>query len=85
MAMETMQKTTAQLVTESLSEAISYQDYRVLTETHALEGTNTGPEVTEALHNYTMINHKRMKRLDKTIKLTEEAQNAIKQYNNKAI
>ena len=83
MAMETMQKTTAQLITENLSEAISYQDYRVLTETHALEGTNTVPEVTKALHNYTMLNHKRMKRLDKTIKLSEEAQNVIKQYNNK--
>jgi len=78
--METMEKTTTQLIAEGLSQAISYQDYRVLTETHALEGTNTGPEVTEALHNYTMLNHKRMKRLDKTLKLSDDVQQQIKDF-----
>ena len=78
--METMEKTTTQLIAEGLSQAISYQDYRVLTETHALEGTNTGPEVTEALHNYTMLNHKRMKRLDKTLKLSDDAQQQVKAF-----
>ncbi|AEE19247.1 thiol-disulfide isomerase/thioredoxin [Dokdonia sp. Hel_I_63] len=78
--METMEKTTTQLIAEGLSQAISYHDYRVLTETHALEGTNTGPEVTEALHNYTMLNHKRMKRLDKTLKLSDDVQQQIRDF-----
>ena len=33
--------------------------------------TSSGPNQTEALTNYTMLNQRRMKRLDKTLKLSE--------------
>lgn len=80
--MEIMTKTTAQLIKDALSNAISYPDYRALTEQHALEGTNTGAEVTDALANYTLLNHKRMKRLDKTLKISPEIQKQIEDFSS---
>lgn len=75
-----MQQTTEKLVQDGISKAISYPAYRVLVEKHALEGTNTGAEVSEALHEYTVLNHTRMKRLDKTLKISPEAQEKIAAY-----
>lgn len=78
--METMQKTTLQLVQDGISNATSYQEYRSLVENLVEKESTTGPEVTDALANYTLLNHKRMKRLDKTLKLSEEAQQQIKNF-----
>ena len=75
-----MDKTVIDLVQEGISQSISYLDYRTLVETHAINGTNTGPEVSESLHNYTLLNHKRMKRLDKTLKISTEMQEQIKDF-----
>lgn len=72
--------TKSKLIEEALKNAISYPDYRALTEQHALEDTNSGPEITENLANYTKLNHKRMKRLDKTLKLTEAQKAVISDY-----
>ena len=62
-------KTTIQ---EGLHKAISYEEYRSLVTNLVAEGKSTGPNQSEALLNYSMLNDKRMKRLDKTIKLSEE-------------
>lgn len=78
--METMQHTKEQLVQEGISKATSYQEYRRLVEHLVAQESNTGPEVTEALANYTMLNHKRMKRLDKTLKINPLLQETIKNY-----
>lgn len=78
--METMQQTKEQLVQEGISKATSYQEYRTLVELLVAQESNTGPEVTEALANYTMLNHKRMKRLDKTLKINPLLQETIKNY-----
>ncbi|MFK7748168.1 MAG: thioredoxin family protein [Kordia sp.] len=68
-------------IEESLTRAISYQEYRTLVQNLVAEGKSTGELQTEALSNYSMLNDKRMKRLDKTTKLTEEAVAEIKSYN----
>lgn len=78
-----MQKTTSQLVQDGISNATVYQDYRTLVETLVDQESNTGPEVTESLINYTILNHKRMKRLDKTLKLSDETQQQIKDFKGK--
>lgn len=78
--METMQQTKEQLVQEGISKATSYQEYRTLVAHLVAQESNTGPEVTEALANYTMLNHKRMKRLDKTLKINPLLQETIKNY-----
>ena len=78
--MEVMQQNREQLILKALPKAISYQDYRILTEEHALSDTNSGPEITEGLANYTKLNHRRMKRLDKTLKISEELKDKIAKY-----
>ncbi len=57
------------IVQQSLLKAMTYETYRVLVDEHTTRGTSTGPNQTEALTNYTMLNQRRMKRLDKTTKL----------------
>lgn len=59
---------------QSQKNATSYQDYRTLVEEYVANGTCTGPEQSEELSNYTLLNHTRMKRLDKTVKIGEEIQ-----------
>lgn len=60
-----------QLVRSKLTEGMTYQQYRTLVQEHRAAGTSTGPEQTDALANYTLLNDSRMKRLDKTTKLPE--------------
>lgn len=70
--MNTMiEKSKEQIVQEALPKAISYPAYRKLVDDHAAQETSTGSIQTEALSNYTMLNQRRMKRLDKTTKLQE--------------
>lgn len=66
-----IEKSKEQIVQEGLPKAISYPAYRKLVDDHAAQETSTGPIQTEALSNYTMLNQRRMKRLDKTTKLQE--------------
>jgi len=74
--METMTKLSQeqkeQLVQEALKNAMSYKAYAALVEQHADAETNTGPDITEALINYTLLSHRRMKRWGKTFKLQQE-------------
>lgn len=80
---KTIEKTTERLIEESSSKAISYTDYRTLVAQLAQEGKSTGPEQTEALTNYTQLNDRRMKRWDKTLKFSEEAQEEIAKFETK--
>lgn len=68
---------------KSLECSTSYQSYRDLVKQLTVENSNTGDEKTEALANYTKLNDRRMKRWDKTIKVSEEAQARISEFNNK--
>ncbi|NMH87002.1 thioredoxin family protein [Flavivirga algicola] len=68
------------IIKNSLNKSISYQEYRDLVRQLAIKGDTTGNEKTEALVNYTKLNDRRMKRWDKTIKLTDEALNKIKSF-----
>lgn len=61
-------KTTKELLKETLSKGVSYQAYRTSVENLVNEGKSTGANQTETLSNYTLLNHKRMKRWDKTFK-----------------
>lgn len=61
-----------EIIKNSLQKAISYPEYRTLVKNLLDQGKSTGPNQSEDLLNYSLLNDKRMKRLDKTIKLTEE-------------
>jgi hypothetical protein len=45
------------------------------------ENKSTGPNQSEDLTNYSLLNDRRMKRLDKTIKISEETAEEIKKVN----
>lgn len=62
-----------EVIQESLKKAISYNDYKNLIINLLKEGKSTGILQSEDLLNYTKLNEKRMKRLDKQTSLSEEA------------
>ena len=66
------------IIKKSLENTYTYQEYRTLVSDLLLVGKSTGPEQSEYITNYSMLNDKRMKRLDKTIKITEETVSEIK-------
>ena len=81
--LENSVKTTKEVVQRGVSRAMSYQDYRILVDNLSAEGKSTGPEQTEALTNYTVLNQRRMKRLDKTLKISDEAVKKINGFDKK--
>lgn len=80
--MITLETTSIQNITnESLKKGISYEDYRALVRALVERESTSGLEKTEALINYTMLNDRRMKRWDKTIKFSEEIKERISNFN----
>lgn len=71
--LEDKKESTEELVQKGISKGVSYQEYRALVDALALEGKSTGLEQTDTLVHYTILNDKRMKRLDKTLKINEGA------------
>lgn len=61
-----------EIIENSLQKGISYDRYRKLVRDLLEEGKSTGPSQSESLLNYSMLNDRRMKRLDKTIQISEE-------------
>lgn len=68
-----------EIIENSLEKAISYSEYRVLVKSLLDEGKSTGPNQSDDLLNYSLLNDKRMKRLDKTIKISEEITAKLKE------
>ena len=67
-----------EIIENSLEKAITYQEYRTLVKDLLDQGISTGPNQSEALLNYSLLNDRRMKRLDKTTKLSEETLAKVK-------
>ena len=72
-----------QIIEESLKRSISYAEYRKLVEDLVIQNSTTGNEKTEALAEYTKLNDRRMKRWDKTLKISEESKNVFSQYDKR--
>ncbi len=68
------------IIATSLDQSMTYEAYRVLVQELVENQSTTGHEKTEALVNYTMLNDRRMKRWDKTVKLTDEVKSKIESY-----
>ena len=80
--MKKLQHTNLQnIIKDSLKKAISYQDYRALVKDLVVKESTTGNEKTEDLANYTMLNDRRMKRWDKTVKVDEAVKEKIAKTN----
>lgn len=72
-----------ELIATSIDKAMRYQAYRELTQKHVENGSSSGPDQSEAYINYTKLGHARMKRLDKTVKISEEVSAAIQAVKKK--
>jgi thiol-disulfide isomerase/thioredoxin len=70
------------LVKNSLKKSISYSTYRTLIKGLLVEGKSTGNNQSDVFLDFSKLNDKRMDRLDKTIKISEETQNALNQLKN---
>ena len=69
------------IIEESTKNSISYLQYRGLVEQLVALESTTGDSKTEELANYTMLNDRRMKRWDKTVKVSPEHQAIIESVN----
>ena len=66
------------IIKKSLQKTYNYQAYKDLVKNLLLEGKSTGPNQSEDLTNYSLLNDKRMKRLDKTIKILDDTKQFLK-------
>lgn len=71
------------VVKESLDKSMSYQEYFELMNRLVEVGGTTGLDQTEALIGYTKLNQRRMKRWQKTVKVSDEAKSICSEFNNK--
>ncbi|MDV7137987.1 thioredoxin family protein [Maribacter sp. TH_r10] len=83
--LENLELSTEELLQQGIAKGTSYQDYRVLMDNLAAEGKATGQNVSENMVNYTLLNQRRMKRLDKTLKIDQETTDMIKGYAGKKV
>ena len=80
MMSELKDKTLQTIIKDSLKKSMSYTEYRNLVSELVENESTTGIEQTEALINYTMLNDRRMKRWDKTVKISEDTINTVKEF-----
>jgi thiol-disulfide isomerase/thioredoxin len=63
--------TVPELITQGIDNSYTYQEYKNLISDLLTKNKSTGHEQSEALTNYSMLNDRRMKRWDKTLKIDE--------------
>lgn len=68
------------IINESLKKSITYEAYRALVSQLVEDKSTTGNDKTEAMVNYTVLNDKRMKRWDKTVKISDDAQQRLSKF-----
>lgn len=68
------------IIKSSLKNSLTYSAYRDLVKQLSEQNSTTGNEKTEALANYTQLNDRRMNRWDKTLKISEVAQQKISEF-----
>ncbi|MEM8846605.1 MAG: thioredoxin family protein [Bacteroidota bacterium] len=73
------------LVLSGIEKGMSYADYRELVSDLAKNRATTGPEQLESLINYTELNDRRMARWDKTLKVSEETEEAVANLNSNLV
>ena len=71
------------IIKNSLEKGISYPKYRDLVSQMVENNSTTGEDKSEAMVNYTMLNDRRMKRWDKTVKVPQDFQDKVKEFDEK--
>lgn len=78
-----LEQNTELVINKGLNKAIDYDAYVALMQELVKEKATTGEDQSESRIQFTMLNQRRMKRWDKTVKLPESLVNAIKSFNRK--
>ncbi|MFK7946222.1 MAG: thioredoxin family protein [Saprospiraceae bacterium] len=65
------------ITTETIAKAMTYETYRSFIKERLANNQSTGTNHSESMVGYTTLNERRMKRLDKTTKLTSETLTAL--------
>lgn len=68
------------IINSSLSNGISYSDYRELVKELVENESTTGNDKSESMVNYTMLNDRRMKRWDKTVKMSDGVKDRLSKF-----
>ncbi len=71
------------IILKALDHSFSYKEYREYVSKLISEGKSTGHTQTEDLLHYSELNETRLKRLDKTIKVTSDIEAQIKRLSKK--
>ncbi len=71
------------IIKNSLKKGISYQRYRDLVNQLVQNNSTTGEYKSEAMINYTLLNDRRMKSWDKTVKVPQDMQDKISEFDEK--
>jgi len=72
--------TTKAQIESAIKTALDYPSYMILMQELVHKGMSTGLEQSDALTNYTLLNNKRMKRLNKTLSVSAQVQARIQNY-----
>jgi len=81
--METATLQLQDIIASSLAKSIDYAAYRELVKQLVVDKSATGNDTSEAMAEYTMLNDRRMKRWDKTVKVNENTQDFLKNFRKK--
>ena len=73
----------SKLIEKSLAEAFSYQEYKNLVSDLLIQNESTAKIQTPSLTEYSKLNDRRMKRWDKTLKLSSDQIEKIENYTKK--
>ncbi|MBN4070444.1 thioredoxin family protein [Olleya sp. AH-315-F22] len=71
------------IIKASLLKSQTYSDYRNFVKELVKNKSTSGEDKSEAMINYTMLNDRRMKRWDKTIKISQDIQAKISEFKEK--
>ena len=71
------------IIKQSLERSQSYQEYRDLVKALVVQESTSGNEKTENLVEYTRLNDRRMKRWDKTLKVSHDFKTKIAEFKEK--
>ncbi|MBT8285645.1 MAG: thioredoxin family protein [Flavobacteriaceae bacterium] len=71
------------LLQEVIRKGMTYHEFRELVADLARQNATTGPEQTDAYKHYTELNDRRMRRWDKTFKISDEIKTRIADYSRK--
>ena len=72
-----------QIINDSLKKSQSYKAYREFVLRLVENNSASGNDKSEAMANYTMLNDRRMKRWDKTVKVSQDIQDEVAKINDK--